>query len=768
MADQYVEAYRALIQSDYCAYCEYTNPGWIPSKFHRYICKTVQDFVEEKTRNAFNVLVISCPPQHGKLLADSTPVLTADGWKTHGELVVGDRVISPNGEFVRVTAVHPKDYTQYRIAFSNGESFKCHGRHEWVVFDRNYGRLRTLETQEMLKEGIVTNPKIRKRGRHIPKYSGQKKHRFRIPRRECLIGEEKNLPIHPYLMGKKIACGEVSDLPDEYLTASTDQRLKLIAGIIDNGSCSYGVEENRYGITVPESAKEQVKALISTFGWKPNERKPRRKNKCYIRFKPSMEIPCLNTEKRNFRLSKNTGYAVCSIEECEPEQGNCITVEGGVYCVGRTMIPTHNSVTITQTFPSWYLGHNPHNKVIEISYSEDFAETFGRRNREKIREYGEMLFGISLSDSKNTATEFELSNGQGGMLSRGIGSGVTGHGANLMIIDDPIKTQQEADSDATKNRIWNEWVSFFASRLAPDAKVIIIMTRWAEDDLAGRLIEQGVNVKNVNLPLECDSEDDPLGRKVGDALCPEIGKGNEWLQDFKRFMLSREGSRTWNALYQGHPVASIGNILKREWWKYYDTEHDAPEFIDMVMSVDAAFKDGSDNDFVAIQVWGKNGANIYLIDAVKKHLDMPDTCREIVRLRAMYPKCKITLIEDKANGSAIIQVLRKQIHGIIGINPDGGKVSRVNAVSGAIESGNVYLPSNKPFTEDFVNECAAFPNGAHDDQVDAMSQCLNRLIYFNSNKPVAKIKTAFEIMFPKYHKEPKHDAVGYGDTIDVV
>ena len=171
---------------------------------------------------------------------------------------------------------------------------------------------------------------------------------------------------------------------------------------------------------------------------------------------------------------------------------------------------------------------------------------------------------------------------------------------------------------------------------------------------------------------------------------------------------------------------------------------------------------------MAIQVWGKNGANIYLIDAVKKHLDMPDTCREIVRLRAMYPKCKITLIEDKANGSAIIQVLRKQLHGIIGINPDGGKVSRVNAVSGAIESGNVYLPSNKPFTEDFVNECAAFPNGAHDDQVDAMSQCLNRLIYFNSNKPVAKIKTAFEIMFPKYHKEPKHDAVGYGDTIDVV
>lgn len=433
--------------------------------------------------------------------------------------------------------------------------------------------------------------------------------------------------------------------------------------------------------------------------------------------------------------------------------------------------PQHGkSLTITQTLPSFYLGHHPTHKVIEISYSEDFAEQFGRRNREKIRQFGDLLFGITLADYPNTATEFELSNHKGSMISRGISSGVTGHACNLMIIDDPIKTQQEADSQSTKARIWNEWLSSFTSRLAPDAKVIVIMTRWAEDDLIGRLVEQNVNVEYINLPLECDSENDPLGRKIGDALCPEIGKGNKWLKDFKRSIQGTQGSRTWNALYQGRPVALEGNVLHREWWQFYDSKK-RPEIVDWCMSVDAAFKDAKNSDFVAIQVWGKTEQNMYLIDAVKKHLDMPATCREIIRLRAMYPECKITLVEDKANGSAIIQILRTQIGGIIPINPEGGKVSRVNAVAGAIEGGNVYLPSDKEFTKDFIEECSAFPNGAHDDQVDAMSQCLNRLIYYKANKPFVKKKSVFEMMFPGYAKKKNSgnkSGAGYGETINVV
>ena len=185
------------------------------------------------------------------------------------------------------------------------------------------------------------------------------------------------------------------------------------------------------------------------------------------------------------------------------------------------------------------------------------------------------------------------------------------------------------------------------------------------------------------------------------------------------------------------------------------------------MSVDATFKDGDDNDFVAIQVWGKTGPDMYLIDAVKKHLDMPSTIREITRLRGMYPKCKTTYIEDKANGSAIIKYLRTHMPGIISVNPDGGKVSRVNAVVGTIESGNCFLPKNKPFTGDFVEECASFPNGKHDDQVDCMSQMLNKFIYSNAKVLKVTEESFLERNFPGLKKK-KGKKFDRGDKIHVI
>ena len=444
----------------------------------------------------------------------------------------------------------------------------------------------------------------------------------------------------------------------------------------------------------------------------------------------------------------------------KPSEGRAFDV----LCISTP--PQHGkSLTVTETLPSWYLGRHPKDRVIEISYSDDFAERFGRRNRDKIKEYGGRLFGMELADAPNTAKNFELSNHLGGMMSAGAVSGVTGNKCNLMIIDDPVKTQVEAESETYRNRIWHEWLYSWTSRMAAGGKIIVIMTRWHEDDLAGRIIAQGHNVTEVNIPLESE-EDDVLGREPGHALCPEIGKDDEWLKDFKRGMIGKEGSRAWNALYQGHPVALQGNLIKREWWRYYT---ELPEIQKWLMSVDAAFKDGDDNDFVAIQVWGKVGPDMYLIDAVKKHLDMPSTMREILRLRGMYPRCKTTLIEDKANGSAIISILRKEIQGIIPINPNGGKVSRVNAIAGAIESGNVHLPENKPFTADFVDEFSSFPNGKHDDQVDACSQALSRFIYFTADAPEPERINPLERAFPKFKKMiSSRGGAGKGESINVI
>ena len=421
--------------------------------------------------------------------------------------------------------------------------------------------------------------------------------------------------------------------------------------------------------------------------------------------------------------------------------------------------PQHGkSMAITETLPSWALGRHPLWRVIEISYSEDFAVRFGRRNMAKVEEFGG-LFNIKLADSPRNATDFELSNHVGGMISRGITSGVTGQPCNLMIIDDPIKNQMEADSETYRERIHNEWISSFRTRLAPGAKVILIQTRWHEDDLAGRLIDQEPNIEVLNLPCEAE-ENDPLGRAVGDSLAPEIGKDNNWLVQFKAAYSGSQGTRAWNALFQGRPTSAEGNLFKREWWQYYS---EAPEMMETILSVDATFKDGKNNDYVAIQAWGKREANCYLLDAIKKHMDFPETVEAIRAMKAKWPKARLVLVEDKANGSAIIQVLRRDISGIVAVNPEGGKVARANAVSGAIEAGNVWLPKYGAFTADFVEECAAFPTGAHDDQVDAMTQALNRLIYWNAKVP--------DNTMPHYNfswEKPKADPGGRGERVRVI
>lgn len=413
-----------------------------------------------------------------------------------------------------------------------------------------------------------------------------------------------------------------------------------------------------------------------------------------------------------------------------------------------TTPPQHGkSQSITETLPSWYLGKHPDRRVIEISYNEEFAINFGRLNRRKIQEFGEDLFGITLAKDSNRNVEFEIAKHGGGMMSSGIGTAVTGKRCNLMIIDDPVKNKAEAFSKSRRDLIYQEWLMSFKTRLAPHSKVILIMTRWHEDDLAGRLLENEEHIKLLRFPCECEEENDLLHRRIGDALCPEIGKDNEWLKVYKNSMVTTEGTMAWNAMFQGRPSAMEGNIIQRDWWEYYE---ELPQINTWVMSVDASFKDDDQSDYVAIQVWGKNGPDIYLIDAVKKHLNFPDTIMEIRRLRAMYPDCKTTLIEDRANGSAIITMLRREMPGIIAVQPIGSKMARVQAVLGAIESGNVHVPKNRRFTADFVDECSSFPNAAHDDQVDCMSQALNRLIYQRGNAPIIEKLSSFDKMFPQW------------------
>lgn len=393
--------------------------------------------------------------------------------------------------------------------------------------------------------------------------------------------------------------------------------------------------------------------------------------------------------------------------------------------------PRHGkSMSITETLPSYFLGKFPNQRVILASYGDDLSKRFSKRNLQKVDRFGQELFDISL-DNKNVEN-WEIDKG-GGLISRGVMAGITGQGADLLIIDDPIKTRAEANSETYRNSLWAEWQDSLSTRLHKDSIVIIIMTRWHEDDLIGRLLnsEYGkpLDWKYVNLPLEAE-ENDVLGRVVGEPLWEEM-YGYEFIEERKSY------PQSFNALFQGRPTSMEGNIIKRADWQFYNK---SPEFIktlpQVVLSVDAAFKGGKSSDNCSLQVWGKKLANYYLIDNVTRRMNFTETLQNIKNLLERYPMIRAKFVEDKANGSAIIDVLNRQIGGFIPVNTDvatGGKIARVYAVEPYITSGNVFLPRGEEWVSDYIEEFASFPNGKHDDQVDATSQALNKLIYYQAD-----------------------------------
>lgn len=397
--------------------------------------------------------------------------------------------------------------------------------------------------------------------------------------------------------------------------------------------------------------------------------------------------------------------------------------------------PQHGkSTTITESLPAWAMGKHPDWRVILGSYNDETAERFCRRNKEKVAAFGRLLFGVGIG-SVNRSTEFELEGCRGRMISRGILGGVTGNPAELMIIDDGIKNRQEADSPAVRARLWEEWQNSFKTRLAAGAKVIVIGTPWHEGDYLATLLKTERNIRLIRLPVEA-GEDDPMGRLPGEPLCPELGKDRRWLEQLRESYLSDPmgGQRAWNALYLCRPRVEEGELLRRDWWRTYRPGEE-PEFSTQIISVDAAFKGGENNDFVAITVWGRAGNDYYLRHCVNRHLDFTATLNAIRQVRRDYPPARAVLIEDKANGSAIINVLQREMF-CIPVEPRGGKVARVNAVSAAMESGHVFLPEDAPWREDFVDQCTAFPNGAHDDMVDSMTQALTYLLHTGGGESV--------------------------------
>lgn len=411
------------------------------------------------------------------------------------------------------------------------------------------------------------------------------------------------------------------------------------------------------------------------------------------------------------------------------------------------MPPRHGkSELVSRRLPAYIFGINPDAHIIACSYGSSLA---ARMNRDVQRimdspEYQE-IFPETKLNSKNirslatgsalrNSDIFEIVDHDGVYSCAGVGGPIVGMGAHFAIIDDPFKNVEEAESPTHREKVWEWYTTTFYTRLEEEASVLITMTRWNEDDVAGRLIDQMLNEPDADqweivcFPATCidfDNQDDP--REIGEALWPS--KYNERRLATIKVTL---GSRFFGALYQQSPSPDEGDVVHRDWWKFWKV---LPEKWDYkITSWDFTFKDAKTSSYVVGQAWIRKGARKYLIDQVREKTSFTGSLSMMRTFCAKHSDANEHVVEEKGNGAAIIDSVKEEIAGVTSYNPDKSKEARANAVSVApqIEAGNVYLPDPivadvGPWVNDYIEEWQHFPNGKYDDQVDCTSQALIKI-----------------------------------------
>ncbi|HEX6956311.1 MAG TPA: terminase family protein [Agromyces sp.] len=422
------------------------------------------------------------------------------------------------------------------------------------------------------------------------------------------------------------------------------------------------------------------------------------------------------------------------------------------------MPPRHGkSETCSRYFPPWYMGTYPDHGVILSSYEADFAASWGRAGRDVLEEYGDEVFGVQVQRASRAAKRWQLVGREGRMQTAGVGGAITGKGANLLVIDDPVKNHKEALSKERRDDVWDWWLTTASTRREVDLATglqpitLLIMTRWHEDDLAGRLLEQEPDDwEVVNFPLLA-REGDVLGRQPGEVLWPAR------VDEAEAIRIRDTSTPFWfGALYQQTPKPDDGGIVKRSWIRYFDQHPDRSLFDERGwpktdgtlkpgrQSWDMTFKDTSGSDYVVGGAWWMHGADRFLVDVDRKKRSFTSTIDVVKSWNTLHPKLRTRLVEDKANGPAVISALGRNVSGLVPWSPDkhGSKEARLHVSAPAFRSGNVWLPRptvpnrhDPPLTEgvpiaraewvaDYVEELVTFPNATHDDQVDMTTMAL--------------------------------------------
>ena len=691
-------------------------------KVLRPLVNALQDLADDKLDELF----ISQPPRTGKALADDTPVLTRNGWKNHGDLAVGDEVIGLDGEFKKVLAVHPKCRLDVMMEFTSGEKIQCHENHEWVLKDRAFSRLKGPR--------LLTPKEIE--GRAIEQGTpGKRKHRyiFQVPEHKYVVGEEKDLPVDPYTLGVWLGdgtnkspsiCNDAKDhaiiekiirngneprwetrhkttgvmyygfgfrsalqkygmchsrktspkhIPSDYLTASVNQRLELLAGLIDTDG-TFRKKENRYSFTTcEESLRDTFIELLATFGWRAcvvtyapvvsSSGVQGRKNTFCIGFNPDCEIPCALERKRNHVFSKKRAVALSKVSRVEPKQGNCITVEGGMYLAGRTMVPTHNSTTV-MFYLLWNMCRDPERSNLYVSYSDIITNAMYSGLMEIIQDsytynLGEIFPFLQypnkangLTNAKEETIDFARKRRYHTLTCRSLYGTLNGATDcnGLLVSDDLISGIEEAMNRDRMVGAWQKVANNMLTRAKEKAKVLWVGTRWSLIDPIGLrqdILENDPRFRDrkyriLNMPALNEKDMSNFEYEYG------VGFSTAHFHQIRAGFERNNDLASWNAQYMQMPIEREGTVFAPDDMRFYNGVLPEDEPDRKFMCVDPAWGGG---DFVASPVCYQYGDDVYVVDVVYNNGDKKTTQPEIVYKAKKYDVRAMQIESTKTTAS---------------------------------------------------------------------------------------------------------------------
>lgn len=790
---------------DFDAYCIYLEWNRETSKrFYlprRKQLKRVADALQRLCNNEIDLLAISMPPAAGKSLTNETPVLTKDGWKNHGDLRVGDEVIGLDGKFKKVLMVHPKCQLDVLVEFANGEKIQCHENHEWMLHNKRKGGdiASIYETKELEKSIIEFGGEKGHRGH---------RYTFRLPKHEYVVGEKKELALDPYTLGAWLGdgsnrepriCGPKSDyaiidkivkngheirwetehkttgvmyyafgirkqlqqygmchsrrttekhIPEEYLTASIEQRLELLAGLLDTDGTLNG---DRYAFsTTGEKLRDGFISLVSTFGWRCgiSRQEPKvsssgvigRKVVYTIWFTPDTFIPCVLERKRNKEKRKQRKIALTSIKRVEPKEGNCITVEGdGMYLVGRTLLPTHNTTTAL-FFLTWLAGRNPGEAILTMSHNNAFLDGVYNECLRIMQPGGDYLWNdvfpaqtvistnaknmmIDIGRSKEDAKRFAT------LEFSSIGSGNAGkvRAEQLLYCDDLVEGIEQAMSREQMDKLWQKYTDDAVQRkVGENQKELHIATRWSVHDVIGRLEQaRGDDPKAefIVMPALDENDESNFDYPYG------VGMSTEQYQRIRDMM----DDASWRALYMNQPIEREGQLYNEdELRRYFELPDREP---DAILSVCDTKDKGT--DYCVMPIAYQYGQDFYIEDFV-----CDNSNPEIVepRLVSALLKHKVhgSRFESNSAGGKVAEKVQKEVKEKGGRTKITTKYSTTNKETRIILAAgyakehflfkdNSTIKTNKEYRKalDFLCGYTMAGKNKFDDVPDAISMLVN-------------------------------------------